>query len=408
MDYFLMNKDVKLLSFRTETSALGTTITETASHSGLRPPGWTDAGAWVTSRNYAKHKAHFKSMLKQWQLDTTDGFLQATHALGLNDTLWTKPEESTLKWADVSLYSVPFDDVAARTAFETGLHGLELSSTSPEFTSEGTYPKCWRRESEGILLYKTGSEGLSNAGLEPYSEFMAAKVAGRMKGVDAVEYGLAKFKGKLCSTCGLFTDESTGFVPAYKVFPRNSVSSIADALALCRAMGFEREFADMVVLDAITFNQDRHLGNFGFLIDNDTFEIKSFAPLFDFNMSMLCFAADGDLETDETAARYFELNDVGHRLGGDFAEVAKALMTPERRDRLPRVVQLPRHSRYNLVDERMDHLDAIFQQHYDYVVHDRGPGLDLGRIAERNQRLGLAGPAGQMARKPPDGKQPGD
>lgn len=54
-------------------------------------------------------------------------------------------------------------------------------------------------------------------------------------------------------------------------------------------MGFEREFADMVVLDAVTFNQDWHLGNFGFLVNNDTFEIKSFAPLFDFNMAMLCF-----------------------------------------------------------------------------------------------------------------------
>lgn len=392
MDYLLMNKDDRLLSFRTETSALGTTITETASHSGLRPPGWTDIGAWTASRNYAKHKDHFKSMLKQWQLDTPDGFLQATHALGLNDTLWTKPEGSALSWADVSLYSVPFDDVAARTAFETGLQGLRLSSTSPEFTSEGTYPKCWRREQKGIMLYKTGSDGFSNAGLEPYSEFMAAGIAGRMRGVDAVEYGLEKFKGHLCSTCRLFTDESTGFVPAYKVFPRDSVGSVADALALCREMGFEREFADMVVLDAITFNQDRHLGNFGFLVDNDTFAIKSFAPLFDFNMSMLCFATDGDLETDETVARYFELNGVGHRLGGDFANVARALMTPERRDRLPQAVQLPRHSRYNLIDERMDHLDAIFQQHYDYVVNDRGPGLDLARIAERNRKLNLVKP----------------
>lgn len=115
---------------------------------------------------------------------------------------------------------------------------------------------------------------------------MASGVACRMQGVRTVEYGLAKFEGSLCSTCGLFTDEVSGFVPAYKIFLRNC---IADALALCRDMGFEREFADMVVLDAVTFNQDWHLGNFGFLVNNDTFEIKSFAPLFDFNMAMLCF-----------------------------------------------------------------------------------------------------------------------
>lgn len=381
MDYILMNKDDKLLAFRTETGPLGTTVTETASYGDRRPHGWAGIKQWIDSRNYAKHKDHFRSMLKEWQLDTPDGFLQVSHALGLNDTLWVKPAGSALAWADVSLYSVQFDDVAARTAFETGLHGLRLSSTSPEFTSEGTYPKCWRREPDGILLYKTGSEGFSNAGLEPYSEFMAARIAGRMRGVDAVEYGLAKFKGKLCSTCRLFTDESTGFVPAYKVFPRDSVGSIADALALCRDMGFEREFADMVVLDAVTLNQDRHLGNFGFLIDNDTFEVKSFAPLFDFNRSLLCFATDGDLETDLSLSDYMARNDVGHMLGGDFGEVARVLMTPERRERMPRAVALPRHYRYNLPDGRMERLDVIFERNYEYIRNGRGPGLDKAMTA---------------------------
>ena len=375
MDYLLMNKDDKLLSFRTETSALGTTITETASHDERRPHGWENIAHWVEARNYAKHKDHFRKMLKEWQMDTLDGFLQVSHALGLNDTLWVKPESSALKWADVSLYSNPFDDVAARTAFETGLHGLELSSTSPEFTSEGSYPKCWIREPGGIVLYKTGSSGASNAGLEPYSEFMAAEIAGRMKGVHGVGYGLSMFKKQLCSTCGLFTDESTGFVPAYKVFSRNMPNDMAQALELCRGLGFEREFSDMIVLDAVVFNQDRHLGNFGFLIDNDTFEIKRFAPLFDFNVSMLCFAADADLENDEAVAGYFRRNDVGHKLGGDFVEVARALMTPERRDRLPGAISLPRHPRHNLPAGRMERLGEIFEQNYDCVRNGRGPGF---------------------------------
>ncbi len=42
MDYLLMNKDDKLLSFRTEAGVLGTTVTETASYSDRRPHGWKD------------------------------------------------------------------------------------------------------------------------------------------------------------------------------------------------------------------------------------------------------------------------------------------------------------------------------------------------------------------------------
>lgn len=235
---------------------------------------------------------------------------------------------------------------------------------------------------------------------------MTSGVACRMQGVRTVEYGLAKFKGSLCSTCRLFTDEITVFVPAYKIFLRNSVGSIADTLALCRDMGFERKFTDTVVLDTVTFNQDRHLGNFGFLVNNDTFEIKSFAPLFDFNMAILCFTTVGDLETGEAVALYFERNDVGRQLEGNFAKVAKALMTPEHQDRMPQAIQLPRHYRYNLADERMNRLDAVFQQHYDYVVHSRARDWTW-----TGSRKGTAGqvlwlPSGRRPKKPRTASSP--
>ena len=38
--------------------------------------------------------------------------------------------------------------IISKTAFEKGLHGLKLSTTSPEFTSEGSFEKCWIREKE--------------------------------------------------------------------------------------------------------------------------------------------------------------------------------------------------------------------------------------------------------------------
>ena len=385
MDYLLMNKDDKLLSFRTETDAIGTRVTETKSYNNKRPHGWNGIESWIETRNYAKHKKHFQSMLKDWQIDTTDGFLQVSHALGLNDTLWVKPETSTLKWADVSLYSNQFNDIAARTAFETVLHGLQLSSTSPEFTAEGSYPKCWRKGINGIILYKTGSTGFSNAGLEPYSEFMASQITRRMQGMKGVEYGLKEFKDRLCSVCKLFTDESTGFVPAYKFFPNGKAHNMRNALDICRELGFEDEFADMIVMDAVTFNQDRHLGNFGFLIDNDMFEIKSFAPLFDFNVSMLCFAMDADLETDAALSDYFRRNDVGHKLDGDFIEVARAFMTPKRRERMAKTIDLPRHPLYNLPDRRMERLDAIVRQNYDCIRNNRDPGF--GKAQKRPAEL---------------------
>ncbi|NCD04187.1 MAG: hypothetical protein EOM00_14580 [Clostridia bacterium] len=61
-----------------------------------------------------------------------------------------------------------------------------------------------------IMLYKSGTEGFANSGKEPYSEFYACQIAAAM-GINAVKYNLSVWKGKLCSTCELFTDIDTIF-----------------------------------------------------------------------------------------------------------------------------------------------------------------------------------------------------
>mgnify|MGYP001306642207 CR=1 FL=1 len=57
--------------------------------------------------------------------------------------------------------------------------------------------KSWRRIKNNILLYKSGTEGFANSGLEPYSEYYASQIAKTMD-LHYVNYGLSKWKGKLC------------------------------------------------------------------------------------------------------------------------------------------------------------------------------------------------------------------
>ena len=40
----------------------------------------------------------------------------------------------------------------------------------------------------------------------------------------------------------------------------------------------------MLIADAVILNQDRHLGNFGFIVENDTGKIVATAPLYDHNI----------------------------------------------------------------------------------------------------------------------------
>ena len=359
-EYLLMNKYSPLLLFSIrsdEWDIQSCKELERYTDDELMPPGFRDIQQWIDRRNYAKHKRHLQKWLKTWQLDTIKGFLDVTHALGLNDTLWVRRADDNLTWDNVSLYSNSFNDVVAKTAFSKGLQGLHLSSTSPEFTSEGSFEKCWLRDCAGnIVLYKKGSEGFINSGREPYSEFYSAQLS-TLLCRSALTYDLLRFKGHLVSSCPIFTDEHNGFVPIYKYLDTSSTYHFAHIIDFLAQFGFDDDFRDMIILDAVILNTDRHFGNFGFIVDNDTFRIKRFAPVFDHNMALVARGLDYSMRDDADFAKF-----CGHKIGAgaDFVRVAKAMLTPKSRNILHSLLDFTftRHKSYNLPEKRLHFLNT--------------------------------------------------
>ena len=362
--YYLMNKDNKILEFSITETPLGESIEQTKEFSANKPIAFNDIATWIDTRNYAKHKTHFKQWLNEWGIDTAKGFIDITHCLGINDSLWIKSTDSTLHWSDINLYHNDFSDVAQKTAFETGLHGLQISSTdliSPEFTSEGTAPKCWRKEGDSIYLYKARLTGASNFGLEANAEYISSNIAQQIVGENSIRYELTMFKDNLCSKCELFTTEDEGYVPFYKFVDPNKHYTLNDVLNICKEMGYENECRQMILVDSIIFNQDRHLGNFGFIVDNDTYKIKGFAPLFDYNSSMLCNAMSKDIDSIKSFCQYENTFQLGHKLGGKFSEVGKAILTPELKNLIPTNITFPQNDRYNMEDDRVKNIIKVME-----------------------------------------------
>ncbi len=356
-EYYLMNKGNKLMLFSLiydeALEQYKCDEVERYVEPELFPPKFTRIATWLDQRNYAKHKEHLRQWLKEWQIDNTAGFIEMTHALSLNDTLWVKPADSDLSWDNMSLYRNEFTDVVSKTAFEKGLHGLKISTTSPEFTSEGSFEKCWIKEDDGIYLYKKSSSGFANAGLEAYSEFYSSQYSSQIT-KSYVDYDMVKFKGSIVSRCSMFTSEDEGFVPIYKYLNTDEKYYMDDILKFLEPYGFEDDFRDMIVLDSVIFNPDRHFGNFGFIVDNETFKVLRFAPVFDHNMAMLARAMKEDLEIDSPY-----IKEMGHKMGPDFIPAGHAMMTERTRDILKRLEDEPLklHETYNLPKERTDFLD---------------------------------------------------
>ena len=242
---------------------------------------------WLRHRILPKHRQYVHYTLEKLGIDyNVRSIITVSKGLSLNDVHWVADDKDKSTWAKVNLYDNPFSELLARMAF-TGMGPEDYSrskkidlpkETSPEFTTNGMLAKCWRRIDGQIYLYKSGTEGAANTGFEPYSEFYAAQVAEAL-GLEHVPYGLEMFKKRLCSTCPLFTSEKVGFVSAARAV--GGEAALADA-----------RFADTFFLDSIILNTDRHLGNIGYLVDNDTNTIIGPSPIFDNGYGLFALAMD--------------------------------------------------------------------------------------------------------------------
>ena len=351
MQYFLLNKDSVWLKFHCEQNEyLETTALEDVWYTEQRPFGYRNLTDFLEQRKAPKHRAHIAELLKEYGCETLDGYLSVTHALSLNDTFWVKSADSPLTWAEVSLYRNPFNAVISEAAFDGSMGSSNFSSTSPEFSTDGQYAKCWVREEDTVQLYKTGGV----FGMEPLSEFLASQLAAVFC-AESVPYDLGFYHGLLISKCPLFTSEQFGLAKAAVLTKDRTISGF---LRYFESIGSGDAFRRMCILDALILNIDRHSGNFGVLYDNNTLQVQKMAPVFDNNRSLLF-----DMDHDQLKNMEWCIRHCSPRLGSDFIATARGLLTDEILSDLKNLkdFRFMDHPTIQIEPERIDRLNLILQ-----------------------------------------------
>lgn len=320
--YYLMNKDAVAASFHKENSRW-----MLLRQDAELPLGRFEINTWLEDRKAYKHNRHLKRLMIDCGCETTEGFIKITHAASINDSFWIKEEKEDVRWNDISFYRNDFDATISKLAFEgLGVYGVQLSSTSPELTTDGSFRKCWRKEEGEIYLYKRGISGAFNVGLEPYCEALASEIV-RKADPTSVRYSVLRLHGETATKCKAFTNEKIGFTPLRKLVDRSI--TLDGLLDFFDALGCREQFQRILVLDAVIFNVDRHLGNIGLLVDNDTQKPLGIAPNFDFNLSMLPYVTEEEFERIGT-----KLLDCSPALGNDFTRTGQEMLTSEIRREL--------------------------------------------------------------------------
>ena len=318
---------------------------------------------WLKRRTIPKNRAYVHNLLAKCGLNLNRpmSIIDLCKGLSLNDSYWVVKEDDPSTFEKVNLYGNRFSNVLAWMAF-TG-YGSSLRTSllsSPEFTTNGMLPKCWRRISGKIYLFKGGTQGASNTGFEPYSEFYAYQVAQAM-GIEAVPYTLSQWKGILCSKCELFTNQQTAFLPVGHLVTRGGMAAVKEYY---QSLGeqYWNALVDMLVFDAVVCNVDRHFGNFGFLVDSQTNRIKAPAPLFDHGNSLFNFAGSDCWEDEQVLEEYIQT--LVPSVYDDFIGTAREIMDERSHQQLRHLLnfKFKKNSRYNLPDRRLKMIEKQIQK----------------------------------------------
>lgn len=144
----------------------------------------------------------------------------------------------------------------------------------------------------------------------------------------------------------------------------------------------DSRFADIFFFDALICNPDRHLGNFGYLVDNDTNEIVRAAPIFDNGYGLFSLALYKNKYKDEfadlagfAAARTPALYYPWLNIPGGITARMKSLALKLRGFRFRR------HAHYNLPTERLRILEDFLQRRISEIAEYDSGNLEKSQIA---------------------------
>ena len=361
-NYELRLYDTTLLTFELNSGELGgyaIKIKDIAKTEKLFPLDLELTGEglmkWLERRVIPKNRTFVEEVLRSLNLalGDTKGIIDVCKGLSLNDSYWIVPIGFEGKFSTYNLYENRFSEILSLVAYTGVTQSDAAFSTSPELTTNGMLPKAWRFiEGEGIFLYKGGTSGFANTGKEPFCEYYASQVAATMN-LDAVYYDLENWKGILASKCKLFTDINTAFIPIGRIVKSGGISAVAkyyDELG----DNFSDAIRDMLVFDALIYNEDRHFGNFGLLRNNHTGEILAPAPIFDNGISLFSYA----MKDDYTNLDEYAKTRLPAYSNTTFEGICKSFITGRQTEKLRKLINFSftRHPKLNLPEE---HIAAI-------------------------------------------------
>ena len=234
---------------------------------------------FMTHRSIPYSRKNLSQLLSAYDAEDSLELSIKSFQLSVSDHYWLQPVNKDLSWNDVNFFANPFKE---SSIFIREQEQVNFNDVTPNTSVNGSLRQMWIRENNQLLLMKAGNV----LQLEPFNEVFVSKLLDRTI-ISHVQYELRQMQnGEFVCVCPIFTNDSVEFIPAWSVVGRlhKKANKYEALLAQCEELqipNYRRDIDAMILVDYITFNDDRHWGNFGFLRDSSTLEFIGMAPIFD-------------------------------------------------------------------------------------------------------------------------------
>ena len=281
--WLMYNDDVEVASFVVRNAII---VDFTPSRPALLPMQLLRASAegftaWLRERAIDLNNLHHRELMHRLlgSRDKTTLALR-THMFSISDTFTCFEEGEFIPrqaLCDPDEQNAASDFILISS--DTSLR--RLSGATPNASTDGSFTKTWRYEGDAWWLYKLQSTAATRAEV-------AISQTLRDCGWAAAEYAYAgRYRKRVRSKSFLQPGE---FFEPYDSFrfrfddPSDDDGAILGNFA---SLGpdFERDWRRILLCDALFFNTDRHMRNFGVIRDSHTGKVLRLAPNFDNNQA---------------------------------------------------------------------------------------------------------------------------
>jgi hypothetical protein len=237
---------------------------------------------WLQARSMPEKRENLNSVIqvhgKSW--------MENKNYASLTDQYWLKKRTET--WKRINFFTNIYDRTVGDMFFIPWnvAKQRKYNNNSPDLTTGGVLMKRWVQNADKTSsLIKAGSMETHQ---EPLSEVLVSVLAEQLGIIPCVKYDMWVEGVTICSRCDNFIDIDKELVSASQIYysePRGENESVYHhLLTMCEKFDIPgaQEFIDgMIFIDNITGNEDRNLGNIGFIRDSNTMKFIGPAPLYD-------------------------------------------------------------------------------------------------------------------------------